>query len=98
MAAIVYILFSASKGTFYTGFTTVTLEERLNRHNSKYYHNKYTARANDWELYFSIECLSEIQARLIESHIKRMKSTKYIQNLKQYPEMAQALLLKYSSI
>jgi len=32
----------------------------------------------------------------IEIHIKKMKSKKYIQDLKKYPEIAQKLLKKYS--
>ena len=96
MTAIVYILYSPSKRVFYTGFTTTTLEDRLQKHNSKYYGNKFTAISSDWEVYFFIECSSENQARDIESHIKRMKSRKYIQNLKQYPEMGQGLLFRYS--
>jgi putative endonuclease len=42
----------------------------------------------------SIECTSFAQAREIESHVKRMKSKKYIANLKQYPEIIQKLLDK----
>ena len=96
MTAIVYILSSPSKGVYYTGYTTITMEERLYKHNSGYYDKQYTAIAKDWEVYFLIECLSEKQARLIEAHIKRMKSRRYIENLKQYPEMVQGLLRRYS--
>jgi len=32
MTACVYILFSPSKGGFYTGFTTDSLEKRLEKH------------------------------------------------------------------
>ena len=96
MTAIVYILSSPSKGVYYTGYTTITLEERLYKHNSGHYDNQYTAIAKDWEVYFSIECFSEKQARLIEVHIKRMKSRRYIENLKKYPEMVQGLLRRYS--
>jgi putative endonuclease len=32
----------------------------------------------------------------IERHIKKMKSKKYIQNLKKYPEMVEKLLIKNS--
>ncbi len=32
----------------------------------------------------------------IENHIKKMKSKKYIKDLKKYPEIAQKLIKKYS--
>jgi putative endonuclease len=96
MTALVYILYSPSFDTFYTGFTTISVSERLERHNSKYYDNAYTSRASDWEVYVLIECVSEQQARLIETHIKRMKSKQYIENLKKYPDMIGRLLTRYS--
>jgi hypothetical protein len=37
-------------------------------------------------------CATFTQARRIENHIKRMKSRKYIMNLKTYPEMMEKLL------
>jgi putative endonuclease len=42
-----------------------------------------------------LECKSKLQAFKIESHIKRMKSKKYIKNLSLYPEMRQKLLDRY---
>jgi putative endonuclease len=36
------------------------------------------------------------QAHKIENHIKKMKSKKYIENLKKYPEISLRLLQKYS--
>lgn len=95
MISSVYILYSPSLDSFYTGFTLTSVNERLNKHNEKYYNKKYTAKANDWEIYLSIECASEKQAREIEAHIKRMKSKTYIHNLKRYPNMIIELLNKY---
>ncbi len=96
MAARVYILFSQSIDKFYIGATTLDVNQRVYRHNTKYYDNKYTSQVNDWTIFLEIECPSMTTARHIESHIKRMKSKKYIKNLKMYPEMAEKLLLKYS--
>ena len=96
MTASVYILYSPSQNIFYTGFTTISVEERLQKHNEKYYNNKYTAKASDWELYLSIECITEKQARAIEAHIKKMKSKIYICNLKKYPSMPQELLNRFA--
>jgi putative endonuclease len=42
-----------------------------------------------------LESTSENQARLIEKHIKKMKSKTYIHNLVKYPEIAEKLLLKF---
>ena len=95
MISSVYIVYSPSLDSFYTGFTLTSVNERLNKHNEKYYNKKYTAKANDWEIYLSIECASEKQAREIEAHIKRMKSKTYIHNLKRYPNMIIELLNKY---
>ena len=81
---------------YYVGFTTVDIHLRLSRHIQNYYKNKYTARANDWEIYIEIECVSIEQARNIEAHIKKMKSKTYIENLKKYPEIIQKLLVRYS--
>ena len=48
----------------------------------------YTSKADDWELFYSIDKLEYNQARKIEKHIKKMKSKKYIENLKAYNEMS----------
>ncbi len=96
MNSSVYILYSPSLDSFYTGFTTTSVNERLNKHNEKFYNKKYTAKASDWEIYLSIECVSEKQARGIEDHIKRMKSKTYILNLKRYPNIIIELLSKYT--
>ena len=79
---------------FYVG-QTIDLLKRVEEHNSKFYENTYTAKANDWILYFSLECDSRKQAILIESHIKRMKSRKYYESLKTYPNISINLKNKY---
>ena len=56
--------------------------------------NKFTAKAEDWQLVFQIRCESKAQALAIESHIKRMKSKLYIENIIRYPEMAEKLKAK----
>ena len=79
---------------FYVG-QTIDLHKRVEEHNSKFYDNTYTSKTNDWNLYFSIECDSRKQAILIESHIKRMKSRKYYESLKTYPNISINLKNKY---
>ncbi len=90
----VYILYSPSLNRFYTG-ETHNVETRLERHNSDYYENKWTSKGKPWELFYVLECASKEQALRIENHVKRMKSKKYILNLKSYPEISEKLLLKY---
>lgn len=93
MSFYVYILRSNTLNRFYTGYTS-DVDVRL-----QFHHNaavrKFTGKADDWKLFFKIECASKQQAASIEAHIKRMKSATYIKNLAQYPEMSEKLLEKY---
>ena len=78
--------------------TRLHCEGRIERHLTDYYGiTKYTHRTKDWKLYLEIPCRSYRNARRIENHIKRMKSRKYIENLKKYPEMIDILIKKYNS-
>jgi len=79
--------------------TTLDVNERLENHlGKKYSTSNFTQKANDWTLFHSIECANISQARLIELHIKKMKSSTYIKNLKRYPEISRKLLKKYENI
>ena len=93
--AAVYILYSSKLDRFYVG-SCLNLEVRLNEHKSKIYEDAFTATADDWRLFFSINDLNYKQARAIESHIKGMKSRKYIENLKKYNEMIGKLIARFS--
>ena len=53
--------------------------------------NSFTKIAEDWELFLKIECKDIFEARKIERHIKKMKSKKYLENLKKYPEIIKKL-------
>ena len=91
-----YILYSKKLDRFYVGSTSVETNLRLQRHLAKYYGNeKFTAKTDDWVLFFDIKCKSFSQAQKIEKHIKLMKSKKYIENLKKYPEISMKLLEQY---
>ncbi len=92
--AFVYVLRSDKLAKFYIG-SCVDLLYRIQQHHRKEFDNSFTSKANDWELFFSIDNLDYRQARLIESHIKRMKSSRYLFNLKNYPEIAFKLIEKY---
>lgn len=96
--SFVYILYSTKLDRFYTGITTLLVEERFENHLQKRFGKlNFTQKADDWNLFWSMECESFQQARNIELHIKKMKSKIYIQNLLKYPEIGNKLLLKVSS-
>ena len=95
--AQVYILHSISADRFYIG-SCLDINERLIQHNSSFFEKSYTHSFSDWQLYWLLDHLEYEQARLIEQHIKKMKSKIYIQNLKRYPEMSEKLILKYPKV
>jgi len=93
-----YIIFSKKLNKFYVG-STASFPERLIEHKTGAYgSSKFTAASNDWEEFLLIKCESVRQAKKIESHIKKMKSSKYTRNLKIYPEIVSKLREKYSSL
>jgi putative endonuclease len=91
----VYIIYSHKINTFYIGLTTDNFELRIEKHNNKFYENKFTSKGIPWERFLVIECLTISQAVKIEKHIKDMKSRKYFFSLKTYPEIINKLLEKY---
>src|SRR5690606_22725217 len=91
-----YILFSNSLNRFYTGISR-ELNERILKHNDhSYSNNRFTAKANDWELFLAIECTCLSIARKIELPIKRMKSSSYIRNFNNDTLLIVTLKAKYS--
>lgn len=92
-----YILYSSKIDSYYIGITQESIESRVERHNLSLYGSTYTSKVNDWELYYFIECNSIAQAIKIEKHIKKMKSKKYIENLKKYIEITIKLIDKYKN-
>jgi len=90
-----YIIYSAKKDKYYIGETR-NLSERLILHNTGGLGPSFTSQSQDWILYLQIECETRQMSRQIERHIKRMKSRRYIENLKQYPEMVKKLKLGYT--
>ena len=93
--AAVYILYSQSLDKYYIG-SCIEVTERLDQHLSIIFPGAFTSKTNDWIIFFSLINLSYKRARSIESHIKNMKSKKYIQNLKKYPELSQKLINLYN--
>ena len=95
---ICYILYSEKLSKFYIGSSRKSITTRLEEHLEEFYGSTvFTSKAKDWSIWLIIPCHSYEQALAIEKHIKRMKSSKYIRNLKQYPEIIQKLLDKYGS-
>ena len=93
--AATYILYSALLDKYYIGSCKV-FSTRIDQHLSHYFPHAFTSKARDWTLYLLIDDLSYITARKIESHIKNMKSRKFIENLKNYPAIIDKLLKKFS--
>ena len=92
-----YILHSKTLNKFYTGVCQDSLIDRINKHNDHFYGNhRYTAIADDWELYLRMDASDYSQARRLERKIKSMKSSKYIENLKNYPELLAKILAETS--
>ncbi|MDD3078518.1 MAG: GIY-YIG nuclease family protein [Paludibacter sp.] len=82
-----YILFSPKLQKFYIGATHDSIENRILKHNQKAYgKHRFTASADDWELFLLIPTTNYAHAIRIERKIKAMKSVKYIQSLKRNPE------------
>jgi len=93
--ASVYILYSKKLDRFYT-CSCEELNYRIDQHLNKDFSKGFTAKTDDWELFFFVDDLGYKQARMIEKHIKQMKSKIYIQNLKKYPEIIKKLITQYS--
>ncbi|MCH7400430.1 GIY-YIG nuclease family protein [Belliella kenyensis] len=90
----VYILYSKSVDRYYIGYS-IDMLSRLDQHNRHVFKGAFTDRAEDWEIFHTIVCMSERQAKLIEKHIKKNKSRTYLENLKKHPEISIKLLEKY---
>ncbi|NVO20973.1 MAG: GIY-YIG nuclease family protein [Bacteroidetes bacterium] len=91
---IVYVLYSESSDSFYIG-QTIDIDLRIQQHNSHLFKNANTRKAMDWIIFYKLVCRSRHQAISIENHIKKMKSRRYFENLRKYPEVGNKLLEKY---
>lgn len=74
-----YIIYSPSLDKYYVG-EDLTL--RISQHKSSTFKGAFTTIAKDWELYLEIRCEDISEARKLESFIKRMKSRKFIERIK----------------
>ena len=94
--AYVYIMLSEKLKKYYIG-SCLDIHQRISEHQNKIFNNSFTSKANDWILIYSLSDLDFLQARKIESHIKRMKSKKYIENLIKFSEISERLKELYKS-
>ena len=82
---------------YYIGSTQLKPTERLDLHLSKHYgKKKFTSRAADWSIYVILKCHNIVSARMVERHVKNMKSRKYIENIKKYTELIEKLIERYA--
>lgn len=91
-----YILYSPAIDKYYIGASRDDAEGRLLLHlKKKFGTDTFTAQASDWNIFLELPTLNFEQALKIEKKIKAMKSRKYIQNLRKYPEMREKIMNLY---
>ena len=99
MSTACYVLFSKTLNKFYIGATNDSVEKRLEKHNAHCYGNhRYTAAANDWEVFFALEANDYPHAIRMERKIKSMKSRAFIMNLRQYSDLRSKLINETSTL
>ena len=91
--ATVYLLYSQKINQYYVG-SCLDLKVRLDEHLAGKFEFAFIKRSDDWVVYFELSNLEYQVSRKIESHIKKMKSRKYFENLVTYPEISQKLIEK----
>jgi putative endonuclease len=79
MKFFVYILFSVSRNSYYVGFTSDNLQERIRKLNTD--HRGYTGHSGDWKLVYNEIFDSKTEAMKREKQIKNWKSRKLIEKL-----------------
>ena len=89
--ATLYVLYSKSINRYYVG-SCLDLDTRLNDHLTGKHNFAFTKKATDWIVYFQIDQLNYEDARKLEKYVKSMKSRKYLESLKLYPELKDKLI------
>ncbi|MBS3739525.1 GIY-YIG nuclease family protein [Mesohalobacter halotolerans] len=74
-----YILYSSSLDKYYIGYTSISLEERLKKHNAN--HKGFTGRTTDWLVVYFERFDTKQEAYAREREIKSKKSRKFIEKL-----------------
>ena len=94
MEYCVYIIYSIKLDKYYVGETS-DFKKRLEEHKTGFYEKSFTSKAQDWELFFRLDCKSKLQSIRIEKHIKSMKSRKYLYDLEKYPDISKKIKEKF---
>ncbi len=95
MEHFVYILYSQKIDRFYVG-ESVNPTERVKQHNAGFYSTASTKITHDWVIFLAISCKSRTQAIKFERFIKRMRTRKFYNRLKDEPEVVISLLERFS--
>ena len=74
-----YILYSALRDRYYTGFTGSNMLIRLKKHNTA--HAGFTGKTLDWRIVYTEEFADKRNAMQREIEIKKWKSRKLIEKL-----------------
>ena len=74
-----YILYSSELDKFYIGSTSMTVEERLKKHNKN--HKGFTGNANDWIIVYVEVFTTKDLAMRREKEIKKWKSKNAIMQM-----------------
>ncbi|WP_420917741.1 GIY-YIG nuclease family protein [Robiginitalea aestuariiviva] len=91
----VYIIKSAKDGSFYIG-STYHPEDRILWHNDPERNTGKSRSKMPWEYFLIMEVPNNRVGLRLEKHIKRMKSRKYIQNLKDYQDLRTKLINRFT--
>ena len=88
MPFTVYVLYSARKGRYYTGFTSRPLAQRLSEHN-RGFPRGWTSRNGPFELVYHESHESETEARARERFLKTGRGREWLHaRLAGYPPTA----------
>ena len=88
-----YVLYSPSIDRFYIGYSS-NFTERLKFHNDLDKNRISTKRGIPWEVFLTMDGLEKSVSRKLELHLKRMKSKKYLKDLKANPQLVKNLLAR----
>lgn len=90
-----HIIYSQTADKYYVGETSDVMV-RVDQHNSHYFKNNFTKRANDWNVLVKYECRDREEALFLEKFIKKMKSRVFIEKVIANPEILKDILRRSS--
>ncbi|MCJ7466593.1 MAG: GIY-YIG nuclease family protein [Maribacter sp.] len=88
-----YIIYSVSIDRFYI-VESGNMDFRLGLHQNHNFKKAFTKAASDWESVLSKPCSSRADAVYLESFIKGMKSSNFIEKIIQDPGILDVLISK----